>query len=165
MCPIRELYNDIYSSYLNEILIVDDKKLLSYDGLRLFLKEHIPQLRKASNRHMEMCGCEICITIKSAQISLNKFCLKRIQQLKDIVSQLEIEIKSMEGNKCLQSSNKLVDNLIKKKITLIDSIYMLIIVFLMEINGTQKLLIQLSLYVVVQFLFFMMIIIHCLNVH
>ena len=40
------------------------------------LNEKCPNLRKATNKHFETCGCETCITVANMQNELNKHRLK-----------------------------------------------------------------------------------------
>jgi hypothetical protein len=70
--PVRELHNRM----LSELPVARDdrgKAVVSDTTLRRILKENVPQLRRASLRHKEMCCCEVCQSVFSLQRSLNAF--------------------------------------------------------------------------------------------
>jgi hypothetical protein len=80
--PIREMHNDLVRSVedggLECALDTDGKPTISDSQFRKLLKEVLPQLRKASLRHKQMCGCETCIGMRYLQEALNRFRAKYI---------------------------------------------------------------------------------------
>jgi hypothetical protein len=65
--PIREMHNDLVKSVedggLECALDPNGNPTISDSQFRKLLKEVMPQLRKASLRHKQMCGCETCIAV------------------------------------------------------------------------------------------------------
>ena len=112
-CPIRELLNDVYAAKIEGISDKMTSKLLSYEKSRLVLKQKIPEMRKASNRHKQMCGCEICITTRTAQIALNKYRGHNLKLLKENYKILDNEIKEFVGTR--RSSENTLQKLKDKK--------------------------------------------------
>ena len=107
--PIREMHNDLVKSPedggLECALDTDGKPTISDSQFRKLLKEVLPQLRKASLRHKQMCGCETCIGMRYLQEALNRFRAKYISSrqkeidiLKNTVSQ-ETRTRSRGGNR------------------------------------------------------------------
>ena len=74
---MRELHNDMVESVedggLECALDSDGKSRIGDSSLRKILKKEIPELRKANERHKQMCGCENCIGIRYLQVALNLF--------------------------------------------------------------------------------------------
>jgi hypothetical protein len=72
--PFRELHNLLISPVSEggfaEARDKSGKVVISDTALRYLAP---PQLRKMTARHKQMCGCEMCITIRSLQLSLNAF--------------------------------------------------------------------------------------------
>jgi hypothetical protein len=107
--PIREMHNDLLKSQedggLECALDAAGKPTISDSQFRKLLKEVLPQLRKASLRHKQMCGCETCIGMRYLQEALNRFRAKyisirqkEIDILKNTVSQ-ETRTRSRGGNR------------------------------------------------------------------
>jgi hypothetical protein len=75
--PVRELHNLLVAPLeqggLPQCRDDDGKILVGDTTLRQIIKKDLPQLRRMSLRHKQMCGCEICISMHSIQKSLNAF--------------------------------------------------------------------------------------------
>jgi hypothetical protein len=112
-CPIRELLNDVYAAKIEGISDEMSSHLLSYEKFRLVLKQKIPEMRKASNRHKQLCGCEICITVRTAHIALNKYRVQNLKLLKENCKILNNEIKEFVCTH--RSSEKKLEKLKYKK--------------------------------------------------
>ena len=105
-CSIRELHNDVLSQ---KFLGMNDSKgenMLSYEKMWLIIKQKIPEMKKATERHKEMCGCEICIIIEAAQIALNRFRKNKLRQF-DVELQ-NIKKAMSENNSNLRSSQTIL---------------------------------------------------------
>jgi hypothetical protein len=63
---VRELHNKMVSDVIDGGLAnarnLNGKVTVSDTTLRRIIKQDIPQLRRASSRHKQMCGCVTCIT-------------------------------------------------------------------------------------------------------
>ena len=79
---IRELHNDLVAAAergdLPELLDSNGRMIISDTRLRSILP---PQLRRATQRHKQMCGCEVCLVPRSHQQSLNAFRCRHIRTL------------------------------------------------------------------------------------
>jgi len=82
--PVRELHNDLLKPVeeggLLEARDNNGRALISDTALRSMMPE---QLRRATERHKQMCGCEICITVRSLQQTLNAWRKRHINNLKN----------------------------------------------------------------------------------
>jgi hypothetical protein len=82
--PIRELHNDLVLAAekgdLPGLLDLNGRIVVSDTSLRNILP---PQLRRATERHKQMCGCETCLTPRSHQQSLNSWRDRHLRQLKE----------------------------------------------------------------------------------
>jgi hypothetical protein len=80
--PIREMHNDLCKTEedggLKCALDAEGKPTIGDSRFRILLKEVLPQLRKASLRHKQMCGCETCIGMRYLQEALNRYRAKYI---------------------------------------------------------------------------------------
>jgi hypothetical protein len=105
--PIREMHNDLLRSEeecgLKCARDDNGQPTISDTRFRSLVKEVLPQLRKATARHKQMCGCETCIGSRYLQAALNRFRasnvakrLKEIAILKETVSQ-EARTRSREN--------------------------------------------------------------------
>ena len=75
--PVRELHNLLvaptYQGGLAQSRDEENKILCSDTTLRRIIRRDLPELRRMSLRHKQMCGCEICISMHSLHKSLNGF--------------------------------------------------------------------------------------------
>jgi hypothetical protein len=95
--PVRELHNDLLKPVeeggLLEARDENGIALISDTALRSMMPE---QLRRATERHKQMCGCEICITVQSLQQTLNAWRKHHIHKLKtELYSILDPQFKQM----------------------------------------------------------------------
>jgi hypothetical protein len=87
--PVRELHNKMLSE-LAETRDTAGKALVSDTSLRRIIKQNIPNLRRISLRHKEMCCCTICQTVFTLQRSLNAFRRRQLNYLlREINNQTE----------------------------------------------------------------------------
>jgi hypothetical protein len=95
--PIRELHCNLVEAPekggLLESRDAAGNIIVSDTTLRKIIKEDLPQLRRMSNRHKLMCGCEICIGMSSIQRSLNAF---RRRECKKISAATEVTIDNQQ---------------------------------------------------------------------
>jgi len=81
---IRDLHNDLLelpeSGGLAEARDAEGKVIISDSVLRCLLP---PQLWKMTDRHKQMCGCEICLSIIHLQQTLNRWRHRFSRKLKD----------------------------------------------------------------------------------
>jgi hypothetical protein len=83
--PVRELHNEMVAPVAegglacartpSGVIRTSDTKL------RQLLKSDMPQLRRATEKHKVMCGCELCLTSSSHQQSLNAWRKRRLRYL------------------------------------------------------------------------------------
>jgi hypothetical protein len=81
-----ELHNDLLSTGregLPEAKDNNGKPLISDTALRALLP---PQVRTMTERYKQMCGCEICIVVRSMQSSLNIYRLDLLKRLRNDAS-------------------------------------------------------------------------------
>ena len=83
--PVRELHNLLVAPLaqggLSQSRDTDGKIVVSDTTLRRIIKRDLPQLRRMSMRHKQMCGCEICISMHSMHKSLNAFRQRLVRTL------------------------------------------------------------------------------------
>jgi hypothetical protein len=88
--PMREMHNDLVKSKedggLECAVNAEGKPTISDSRFRTLLKEVLPQLRKASLRHKQMCGCETCIGMRYLQEALNRYRAKYISSREKEIS-------------------------------------------------------------------------------
>ena len=83
---VRELHNMMIlpesEGGLGCVLDASGNVIVSDTSLRRIIKKHIPQLRPSTNRHMQMCGCEICISMRSIWEALTRWRTRKVSKLK-----------------------------------------------------------------------------------
>ena len=57
----------------------------------------IPHLRKATERHKLMCGCETCLTVMYAQQALNDYRNRKLVSLKNSIHQMKTKITTQKN--------------------------------------------------------------------
>jgi hypothetical protein len=83
--PVRELHNDLVKDPPTGLAGAKDannKCVISDTMLRSLLP---PELKPATNRHKQMCGCEICLSFRSQHCSLNAFRLRHLKILENSI--------------------------------------------------------------------------------
>ena len=78
---ISELHNDLVSkgkTGLPEVWDKNDNLLVSDTSFRSLIPPHIKYM---TTKYKQMCGCEICVMIKSLQNDLNQYRLSTIHRL------------------------------------------------------------------------------------
>jgi len=83
---VRELHNDLLSKDmgLEEVRNAEGAVLISDTALRCLLPK---QLKKMTQRHKQMCGCETCIVVNSLQTMLNSWRRQKVRKMKAQVLQ------------------------------------------------------------------------------
>jgi hypothetical protein len=85
--PVRELHNKMVSDVIDGGLAntrnSNGTVTVSDTTLRRIIKQDIPQLRRASSRHKQICGCVTCITAGMLQNALNGFRQRQLRILRD----------------------------------------------------------------------------------
>jgi hypothetical protein len=87
--PIRELHSDLYKDPpvgLPEAIDNTGKQLISDTMLRSLLP---PELKPATKRHKQMCGCEVCLTMQSHQSTVNAFRMLQIRRMESEANEME----------------------------------------------------------------------------
>jgi hypothetical protein len=83
--PVRELHCLMVAKAEVGGLAVardDSERIIISDSmLRKIIKKDMPQVKKATDRHKQMCGCEVCIQCASHQKSLSAWRYRRLQKL------------------------------------------------------------------------------------
>ena len=83
--PVRELHNLLLAPTdqggLAQSRDEENKILCSDTTLRRIIRRDLPELRRMSLRHKQMCGCEICISMHSLHKSLNGFRQRLVRTL------------------------------------------------------------------------------------
>jgi hypothetical protein len=116
--PIREMHNDLLRSEedcgLKCARDENGQPTISDTRFRVMLKEVLPQLRKATQRHKQMCGCETCIGVRYLQSALNRFRVnnvakrqKEISILKQTASQARTRSRESEQDKVREAEEVL----------------------------------------------------------
>jgi hypothetical protein len=84
---VRELHNKMVSDVIDGGLAnarnSNGKVTVSDTTLRRIIKQDIPQLRRASSRHKQMCMCVTYITARMLQNALNGFRRRQLRILRD----------------------------------------------------------------------------------
>ena len=81
--PAPELHNQMVAEDgLKEARDSEGRALISDTALRKIIKEQLPQLRRLTAKHKQMCGCETCLTMSSNHKSLVGFRRRRLRELK-----------------------------------------------------------------------------------
>jgi hypothetical protein len=81
--PVRELHNDLVKDTptgLAEAKDANNKCVISDTMLRSLLP---PELKPATQRHKQMCGCETCLSFRSQHCSLNAFWDRHVKFLEN----------------------------------------------------------------------------------
>jgi hypothetical protein len=105
--PVRELHNNLLKPVeeggLPEAHDDNGRALISDTALRSMMPE---QLRRATERHKRMCGCEICIMVRSLQETLNAWRKHHINKLKtQLHSILDPQLKPIAINQLEEYQN------------------------------------------------------------
>jgi hypothetical protein len=95
--PLRELHNNLVeASEKNEIpgLLHDGRCVVSDTALRNILPKN---LRRATQRHKQMCGCETCLQPRSQQECLNRWRERWLRSLaREAKEELDTEVKALK---------------------------------------------------------------------
>jgi hypothetical protein len=95
--PVRELHNDLVKEPpigLAEAKDANNKCVISDTMLRSLLPA---ELKPATKRHKQMCGCETCLSFRSLHCSLNAFRNRRIQFFENDPNNL-LDANGLEAN-------------------------------------------------------------------
>jgi hypothetical protein len=92
--PVRELHClMVAKAEVGGLALAQDDSeriIISDSMLRKIIKKDMPQVKKATDRHKQMCGCELCIQCALHQKSLSAWRYRRLQKLeadaKDLLS-------------------------------------------------------------------------------
>jgi hypothetical protein len=88
--PVRELHNDLIlppkDGGLAVARDVSGNVIISDTSLRRLLPT---ELRVATESHKQLCGCEICLTARSHQLSLNAWRQRYVKKLKENADNIE----------------------------------------------------------------------------
>jgi hypothetical protein len=115
---IREMHNDMLRTVedcgLKCARDDEGEPTISDTRFRIMLKEVLPQLRKATQRHKQMCGCETCIGVRYLQFALNRFRantvalrLKEIETLKETSEETRTRSRDSEQENIRKSEDEL----------------------------------------------------------
>ena len=95
--PLRELHNNLVeASEKNEIpgLLHNGRCVVSDTALRNILPKN---LRRATQRHKQMCGCETCLQPRSQQECLNRWRERWLRSLaREAKEELDTEVKALK---------------------------------------------------------------------
>ena len=80
LCSVRELHNDL-TEKVPEMKDVISKVLISDTSLCKTLREYVPELKKASNKHRSMCCCQLCISTKFQFGALTSYCRNKLASM------------------------------------------------------------------------------------
>ena len=78
---VAHLHRDLAESDIVGILDENNNVTVSESSLRALLQSDMKYLKKATTKHLEMCGCVTCIVMNNVQQSLNNFRKKKLRQL------------------------------------------------------------------------------------
>ena len=74
LCSVTELHNDMIKTKSNggfdQCRDKDNNVIMSDTSLRNFIKKRMPHVKKATKRDKQMCGCAMCVIMKSQHESL-----------------------------------------------------------------------------------------------
>ena len=100
---IRERHNDLLSKHpigLSEVYDKEGNPLISDTAFRSLLPRNFQPM---SNKYKQMCGCEICIVIKSLQSDLNQYRLSHLHRLEK--SKID-SVRTKEYRQTIYKNNK-----------------------------------------------------------
>ena len=94
---LNEIHKDLAESDIAGILDEKATIVLGYDSFKALLEEMYPNLRKATTKHMETCGCETCITMANMHITLNQYQKKILKYLKNEWNKFEKQFNNAQN--------------------------------------------------------------------
>ena len=68
---ISDLHKDLATSGMDGIFDENNNIVIGETSLRTLIQKEMPYLKKATTKHMEMCGCITCIVTNNVHRSLN----------------------------------------------------------------------------------------------
>ena len=84
---MNNLLMDLSKSGIDGMLDEEGNLTLGDTTFQQMLKEHLPHLKKATNKHLQSCCCEICLTMMKMHAEL----LRWRQKIKEMKSNLATE--------------------------------------------------------------------------
>ena len=101
---VTDLHRDLSRSGMEGILDENNNVIIGETSLRSLLKLDLPHLKRATTKHMVMCGCVICIVMNNLQRALNSFRKWKVLQLQQKFQQEEKRLHNMVDQYSLQLS-------------------------------------------------------------
>ena len=95
---IIELHKDLASSNVPGILDDNNNITIGETHLRSLLAKEMPHLRPATNKHLEMCGCVICIVMQNLQRALNNYRKKKVKELENKWKKMKLDFEERIEN-------------------------------------------------------------------
>ena len=103
-------YRELYNELMNHPRIVtrnkDGEVIVSYENFRLLCIARLPHMRKATERHKIMCGCEPCLTMKYAVVAISHFRRTLCQQLANQAELPFLPTEEKARRKAIEEYNK-----------------------------------------------------------
>ena len=59
---MNDLHNNLAKSSTEGVLHDEQRVMIGHETFCLMLKKEIPHLKKATEKHMQMCCCKLCLT-------------------------------------------------------------------------------------------------------
>ena len=102
---VNDLHTNSAKSGIEGTLDGEQRVIIGHETFCLMLKKEIPCLKKATDKHMQMCCCNLCLTAMKFQEVLNVF---RNQKIRDLTFAHEKCESTKEFNKHRQNTPKSV---------------------------------------------------------
>ena len=106
---VNDLHNDLAKSGIEGILDSEQRVIIGHETFRLMLKKEIPYLKKATDKHMQMCCCNLCLTAMKYQEVLNVF---RNQKIRELTFAHEQSVRAQKNS---TNTDKTHQNLLRSK--------------------------------------------------
>ena len=78
---VNDLLMDVSKSGIEGILDDDGNLTLSDTNFRILLKQRLPQLKRATEKHKQSCCCDICLTMMNMHEQLIKHRTRKVASL------------------------------------------------------------------------------------
>jgi hypothetical protein len=99
---VTDLHRDLSRRGMEGILGQNNNIIIGETSLCSLLKLDLPHLKRATTKHMVMCGCVTCIVMNNIQRALNSFRKRKVGQLHQKFKHEEKRLHDMADQNSLQ---------------------------------------------------------------
>ena len=109
---VEELHRDLAKSGIEGILDHNKNIIIGETSLQLLLQEKMPELKKATTKHLEMCGCFNCIVTNNVHRSMKLFRKNKLKRLEEKANMEKSRLNQLEqvNNSSSYIQRNLYDN-------------------------------------------------------